>query len=240
MKKQQFTLIELLVVIAIITILAGILLPALQSARERGRGISCVSNMKQQGTALLMYTDANDGFFPTNDSNPNVNNQWDFKIASYIGNAAEKLSGRVALKTLMCPSDSRDVWNRRSYTASQARKNPTNAPRGVIGFSSLSDSNADSNSELSRKTSQLRTPSSTIALFEYWWKPSSSDKNQNQQFQWNLSVYAGWISFSSDFPQRTPNKWLHGSTGSSYLFCDGHAKMQKPTEVYNMWSYKAE
>lgn len=62
-KKSKFTLIELLVVIAIIAILAAILLPALGSARERGRSASCVSNLKQLGTAGAMYGDNYNGYF---------------------------------------------------------------------------------------------------------------------------------------------------------------------------------
>jgi prepilin-type N-terminal cleavage/methylation domain-containing protein/prepilin-type processing-associated H-X9-DG protein len=58
-KRRGFTLIELLVVIAIIAVLMAILMPALHRAREQGRRVICLNNLKQLSTAWIMYADEN-------------------------------------------------------------------------------------------------------------------------------------------------------------------------------------
>ncbi len=60
-EKKGFTLIELLVVIAIIAILAAILFPVFAQAREKARGISCMSNVRQIGFGVQMYAESNKG-----------------------------------------------------------------------------------------------------------------------------------------------------------------------------------
>ena len=104
--KKSFTLIELLVVIAIIAILAAILLPALNSARERGRTADCLNNLKNFTTFNIMYVDDNDGWAFGN-CNESIRQKVfrSMKGASELENFKHDVGGSVVVNGLLhCPS----------------------------------------------------------------------------------------------------------------------------------------
>jgi prepilin-type processing-associated H-X9-DG protein len=85
--KAAWTLIELLVVIAIIGLLTAILIPTISAARTRALSVKCASNLKQWGTAYLMYGNDNSGALPTTygaEASTTDTHDWQEAIASYL------------------------------------------------------------------------------------------------------------------------------------------------------------
>lgn len=210
---KGFTLIELLVVVAIIAILAAILFPVFARAKEKARMASCASNLKQIGTAVVMYTQDYDETMPiwAISSGFGVGQYTPWVLDAYI-----KAQNNTANRNLVwqCPSSDR-LQTQNSYGYNYLRLGYfTSTTTGYLG-------------EYRRpsKLAALVSPAQTVCFADaidiirppYW---ISSNPGNDTVGGWHMSSYWKQVGSVSD-PKSDP----YGQV--NVLWCDGHVKPMK-------------
>lgn len=220
-RRDGFTLIELLVVVAIIAILAAILFPVFAQAREKARQSVCLSNEKQMGSALMMYTQDYDqrlpgdvlgypAIYPTAPPNQQRSSHttWELLLQPYVKN----------LQIFLCPSHEphgwipwQTWWNPKprvmndyglNYTLVHPPEPPT-YPRNLSG-----------------DLDGVPYPAETLLAVDL-------------KSSYKLYMFTPWYN-PSRYPQRIPELQTHHG-GANFVYCDGHARWIQSSSWGKSW-----
>ena len=229
--QQRFTLIELLVVIAIIAILAGMLMPALQQARERGRAANCQSNVRQLGLANHLYADGNKDYFI-------YGALWNVSPYQYwCGEANDGVSGvenKGGLSSYLGSS------KKISYCASVqfVYNSGTNSGTGGYGYSVAISTYyyGDGGNSVPAKQSLLQRPGKTIMFADH----ASVDTNGSFNEQIDLFAPIPLTRDEGSGATSYPTMHFRHSGRTNVCWADGHVSAEGPlTYSQSGWSCTA-
>ena len=229
--REAFTLIELLVVIAIIAILAGMLLPALSKAKEKAKGVKCMSNLRQLGLGMMMFVDEN-GHYPVGINGAQGSSWiWPSQLRALIGTGQN-------VDLFKCPSAPLQAqWKitfgsklpaEDGYLADEVRLVPGGksfmsygynvwgAFAGIVPNQGLGVFKGDAAAGETKESAVLR-PTEMIAM---------GDSN------WNLKKKGDpdWSGFIGMYEERQWPLDLHNRR-ANILFCDGHVSAERRVDL---------
>jgi prepilin-type N-terminal cleavage/methylation domain-containing protein/prepilin-type processing-associated H-X9-DG protein len=225
---KAFTLIELLVVIAIIAILAAILFPVFAKARSRAQQTTCSSNLKQFGTAFLMYANDYEEHFPNPGGGTNQSDVWDQDNGATLNNYISH--GARAQKSAA------GIWDCPAYEAKGLATKQANATNGYAARSygmnqylrSTPDVEYPSNTSIDGgiATSTIKAPADTILLYEGCYRLTDGYVGRTG----GISAVQGYARTAAE-----QKEWSGYSYGDGwhngrcdYLWCDGHVTSMQP------------
>ena len=212
-RRRSFTLIELLVVIAIIAILAGMLLPALNKARESGRSASCLSRLSQLSKAFIFYADDNNSFMFTHIYTESGPATW-ANVLSVQKYMPEKIRNCPSLKIA-----DNDYFRTYGLYRSSLHKTWYNSKTEEWGNFAVETTGKD---ELYYATQRMKIPARIFMFADTMCNSTTSHPSEG------FWVYSPkWIKTGTDDSGIS----IHHNGRANFSFFDGHAASQGKAEL---------
>ncbi len=211
-RKTNFTLIELLVVIAIIAILASMLLPSLNNARETARQTQCMSNLRQIGQAVASYSLDSKEYFPYAVNGGSPHTLYD-NLRPYTGIPSVSPATPAQARIYWCPKDAyRTIWKQCQYSYSQ------NFYMNCLG--------AWGTYMHMRQVTMIKKPSTMIYM-------TDGMETASGQEGWPFGFSTATFPFATG--SSTNNlavDFRHPNASVPCLFAEGHVKVQLMKDLY--------